>query len=288
MKNIILLLRPYEYIKNAFIFLPLFFAFQITQLDLFINAFIAFVAFSLAASGNYILNDCHDAAEDRAHPQKKDRPLAAGTVGKTAALIMMGCLFAAGGLLMAACSLQAASILALYVFLNIVYSFYLRHVAIIDVTIIALGFVLRLYVGAVVTGITLTMWIIVITFLLALFMALAKRRDDVLLYLDTGTKPRKAIDGYNIRFLDSTMTIMASVVIVSYLFYTTSAYAIEKMHSDQLYLTAVFVILGVLRYLQISLVEKNSGSPTQIILKDRFIQVTILAWIASFVWIMYL
>lgn len=288
MKNFFLLLRPYEYVKNFFIFLPLFFAFQINNLELLINAIIAFVAFSLTASGNYIFNDYCDRDEDRLHPRKKDRPLAAGAFEKNTALWIMVLLFAAGGTLMAVSSVAAAGILGLYVLMNIAYSLYLRHIAILDVTVIAMGFVLRLYVGAAVTEITLTMWIIVITFLLALFMGLAKRRDDVLLYLDTGKKPRKAIDGYNIRFLDGAMTIMASVVIVSYILYTTSSYAIQKMHSDYLYLTALFVILGILRYLQISLVENNGGSPTQVILKDRFIQFTILAWIISFSWIMYL
>jgi decaprenyl-phosphate phosphoribosyltransferase len=287
MKNILLLLRPYEYVKNLFIFLPLFFAFRITNLELLTNTLIAFVAFSLAASGNYIFNDCYDLDEDRLHPRKKDRPLASGVVDKRTALFIMVILLAAGGGLMTVCSFEAAGILGLYVLMNVAYSVYLRHIAILDVTIIALGFVLRLYVGAAVTGITLTMWIIVITFLLALFMALAKRRDDVLLFLDTGRKHRKVIDGYNIRFLDGAMTIMASVVIVSYILYTTSSYAIEKMHSGNLYFTAIFVILGILRYLQISLVENNGGSPTQIILKDRFIQITIIAWILSFSWIMY-
>jgi 4-hydroxybenzoate polyprenyltransferase len=288
MKNFFLLLRPHEYVKNFFIFLPLFFAFQITNLELLANTLIAFVAFSLTASGNYIFNDYYDLEDDRLHPHKKDRPLASGNVGKRTALFIMVFLFVAGGGLMTACSLEAAAILGVYVLINIAYSLYLRHIAILDVAVIATGFVLRLYVGAAVTGIILTMWIIVITFLLALFMALAKRRDDVLLFLNTGKKPRKVIDGYNMQFLDGAMTIMASVVIVSYILYTTSSYAIKKMHSDNLYFTAVFVILGILRYLQISLVENNGGSPTKIILKDRFIQTTILAWIISFSWIMYL
>lgn len=287
MKNFFLLLRPYEYIKNLFIFLPLFFAFQINNPALLTQAVMAFVAFSLTASGNYIFNDYCDINEDRLHPRKKDRPLASGVFGKRTALFVMMMLFIVGGTLMTACSPAASGILGMYVLMNIAYSLYLRHIAILDVTVIAIGFVLRLFVGSAVTNIPLTMWIIVITFLLALFMGFAKRRDDVQLYLNTGQKPRKVIDGYNIHFLDGAMTIMASVVIVSYILYTTSPYAIKKMHSEYLYLTAFFVILGILRYLQISLVEHNGGSPTQIVMKDRFIQITILAWIILFSWIMY-
>jgi 4-hydroxybenzoate polyprenyltransferase len=171
--------------------------------------------------------------------------------------------------------------------MNIAYSLYLKHVAIIDVTVIAIGFVLRLFVGAAVTDIELSMWIVIMTFLLALFMALAKRRDDVLIYLNTGKKMRKVIDGYNLQFLDAAMAIMASVVIVAYTIYTTSAEVVERVHSQYLYLTALFVILGIMRYLQITFVQKESGSPTRIVLKDRFVQLTLIGWILSFVWILY-
>ena len=156
-----------------------------------------------------------------------------------------------------------------------------------DVAIIATGFVLRLFVGSAVTGIELTFWIVVITFLLALFMALAKRRSDVLLFLNTGAKTRKVIDGYNLRFLDSAMAIMASVVIVSYILWTTSTEVIQKLHSKYLYLTALFVILGILRYMQITLVDENSGSPTEILWKDRFIQLNSVCWVLVFAWILY-
>ena len=184
-------------------------------------------------------------------------------------------------------SVKAATILAAYVVMNVAYSFYLKHIAILDVTIIAIGFVLRLFVGSAVTDIHLSMWIVVMTFLLALFMALAKRRDDVLIFLDTGKKMRKVIDGYNLQFLDGAMLVMASVVIVAYTIYTTSSEIIERVQSEYLYMTALFVILGILRYLQIAFVEKDSGSPTRIVLKDYFMQLTLLGWIASFAWIIY-
>jgi 4-hydroxybenzoate polyprenyltransferase len=188
---------------------------------------------------------------------------------------------------MATLSLNAVIILASYVAMNIAYSFYLKHIAILDVTIIAIGFVLRLFVGSAVTGIQLSMWIVIMTFLLALFMALAKRRDDVLIFLETGKKMRKVIDGYNLQFLDTAMAIMAAVIIVAYTIYTTSVEVVERFHSQYLYLTALFVILGIMRYLQIAFVHLDSGSPTKIVLKDRFMQATIVAWIISFTWILY-
>jgi 4-hydroxybenzoate polyprenyltransferase len=280
-------MRPHQYIKNLFIFLPLFFALKITDTELLLNATIAFIAFSLASSSIYTLNDYHDIEEDKHHPKKKNRPLVSGTISKTQAIAIMTILSIASFCIIVPLSVKATAILAAYIIMNILYSFHLKHVAILDVTIIAIGFVLRLFIGSASTDIPLSMWIVVMTFLLALFMALAKRRDDVLIYLDTGKKMRKVIDGYNLRFLDTAMAIMASVVIVAYTVYTTSAEVVERVHSQYLYLTALFVILGVMRYLQIAFVLKDSGSPTQILLKDRFMQLTLVGWGFTFAWILY-
>jgi 4-hydroxybenzoate polyprenyltransferase len=147
------------------------------------------------------------------------------------------------------------------------------------VFIIAAGFVIRLFIGSLVTGIELSMWIIIMTFLLALFLALAKRRDDVVIFLASGERTRKVVDGYNLDILDLSMTIMASVTIVSYIMYTVSPEVIKKTNSDKLYLSVVFVMLGVMRYLQIVFVEKGSGSPTDVLLRDRFIQMTLAGWV---------
>ena len=287
MLQIIKLMRPQQYVKNIFIFLPLFFALKITDMALVTQAFVAFISFSLSASAVYTLNDYYDIEEDKKHPKKRFRPLASGAINKSQAITIMISLFVVGFTIMAFLSLQGLAILATYVVMNIAYSYYLKHIAILDVTTIAIGFVLRLFVGSAVTGIALSMWIVIMTFLLALFMALAKRRDDVLIYMDTGKKMRKVIDGYNLQFLDGAMMIMASVVIVSYTLYTTSAEVVARVNSEYLYLTSLFVILGIMRYLQISFVLKDSGSPTKIVLKDRFIQLTLLGWIVSFGWILY-
>lgn len=288
MNNIFTLIRPHQYVKNLFIFLPLFFAGRITSPELLLDAFIAFVAFSICASASYILNDYQDIEEDRRHPKKKYRPLASGSISKKSAISLMSIFFIVGISMMAALSLQAAAILGIYITLSIGYSFHLKHIAILDVIIVATNFVLRLFVGSAVTGIPLSMWIVIMTFLLALFMALAKRRDDVLLFLNTGKKTRKVIDGYNLLFIDGAMIIVASVVIVAYLLYTTSIAVVQRLQNEYLYLTTLFIILGIMRYLQIAFVEKDSGSPTKIVLKDTFVQITILAWIISFVWIIYL
>lgn len=287
-KQFLELLRAQQYVKNIFVFAPLFFGLQLGNRELLWDTVLAFVAFSLAASGVYLLNDCLDVAEDRQHPSKKSRPIASGVISIRFAITLSVSLFAASGWLMAWLSFQGAVILGAYVLLNIAYSVLLKHIAILDVAIIATGFVLRLFVGAAVTDIKLSVWIVVITFLLALFLALSKRRVDVLLFVQTGAKARKAIDGYNLRFLDSAMSIMASVVIVSYILYTTSAEAINELDNNYLYLTALFVILGILRYMQIALVDEDSGSPTDIFWRDRFIQIISMCWVLVFAWNLYL
>lgn len=283
-----ILIRPHQYIKNLFIFLPLFFGGGITHVDLLLNACLAFTAFSFSASAVYILNDCCDMEEDRRHPRKKNRPLASGAVTVKGAVIAMSFFSIVGISIMAAFSFQSLTVLCVYILLNIWYSFHLKHLAILDVAAIAVGFVLRLFIGSIVTGVPLSMWIVIMTFLLAMFMALAKRRSDILIFLDTGNKVRRVVDGYSLQFIDGAMMIMASVVIVSYILYTTSSAVMERLGDNRLYLTAVFVVLGIMRYLQIAIVEKESGSPTEIMLKDRFLQITVLAWLVAFIWIIYL
>ncbi|MEZ4826184.1 MAG: UbiA prenyltransferase family protein [Bacteroidia bacterium] len=247
-----------------------------------------FVAFSLIASGVYILNDYKDRNEDAAHPVKKDRPLASGKVSTGVALIHMALLVAVGLGIFAMLDRYALYLVMIYVFLNILYTFRLKHIPIIDISIIALGFVIRVAVGALLAQphIPLSMWLILMMFLGALFLALAKRRDDVLLASD-GMKVRKAIDGYNLEFINSAMVVMASVLIVAYISYTISTEVQEKFGSHYLYITVFFVILGILRYMQITFVEERSGSPTKVLMGDIFIQLVIFCWIIAFAILIY-
>ena len=216
------------------------------------------------------------------------RPLAAGRIAVKNA-ITVGILLTVAGL-GGAWSLDMSMLyLALfYLVLNISYTIKFKHVPLVDIFIIAFGFVLRIFVGGVVTGVTIYPWIIVMTFLLSLFLALGKRRDDVLLFLRDGTKARKSVDGYTLNFVDNSMVAMAAVTIVSYIMYTMSSEIITKFKTNHLYLTTVFVILGIIRYLQITMVEQHSADPAEILLKDSFIQIAILGWITMFGLLVYL
>ncbi len=281
MKAIIKLLRPHQYVKNLFIFAPILFAFNFNAIN-FTNTLIAFVLFSLIASSIYILNDLMDIQEDRAHPKKKFRPIASGEVSTKVAKYLFIALSSISLSLAFSFSAELFYVLSAYFLLNIAYSLKLKHISIVDIFIISTGFVLRLFAGSVATGIELSMWIIIMTFLLALFLSLAKRRDDVLLSLE-GKDTRKNIDGYNLEFVNATMVLMSGVVIVSYILYTISEEVTQRLHTEYLYLTSFFVILGIFRYMQITFVENNSGSPSKIVVKDTFMKITILLWIFSFI-----
>lgn len=282
------LLRPHQYIKNLFILLPAFFAIKIAQPRVLVTLLVAFIAFSFVASSIYIINDYRDLEEDRVHPKKRNRPLASGDLTKREASIFLSVILSIGMILLYNLDIRILGIALFYFLLNLLYSFRLKHVAILDVCIVSSGFVIRLFIGARAANVDLSMWIVLMTFLLALFISLAKRRDDMLIFQETGNRTRKIIDGYSLEFLNLSMIMMASIVIVSYLMYCVTMQEMHKSGAEYLYLTVIFVILGVLRYLQITFVNNDSGSPTQVLIKDRFLQMCILGWVAAYLYILYL
>ncbi|MGO9013525.1 MAG: decaprenyl-phosphate phosphoribosyltransferase [Dissulfurispiraceae bacterium] len=285
--KIINLLRIRQYLKNLFIFAPLFFGGELFNMNMLIRTVIVFFAFSMTASSVYIFNDYHDIEEDRIHPIKRNRPLASGDVSKKKALGVMVICLTMGFVITGLLDTSLLKWFLIYLILNVLYTLRLKHVSILDVFTIAICFVIRLFVGSGVTGIGLSMWIVLMTFLLALFIALAKRRDDIFIYLESGEKSRRIVDGYNLEMLNTLMAIMASITLVSYIMYTTSPEVLGKFHSDKLYLTVVFVLLGIMRFFQISLVEKRSGSPTELLIKDKFIQFSVAGWIFAFGAVIY-
>ena len=282
MLSIIKLFRVHQYVKNFFIFIPLFFAGKFFNIELVQKTVITFFSFSMIASSIYILNDIFDIEEDRKHPEKKDRPLASGAISIRTAIILALIMVLSGTTIAYLLSKTLLLLFLIYIIMNILYTIKLKHIAIIDIFIIAIGFILRLFYCSAVTNIYLSHWIIIMTFLLALFLGLAKRRDDRLIFNETEQTTRKVIHGYTLEFLNIAMSMMATIVIVAYIMYTASAEVIKHTGTDKIYITTIWVIFGILRYLQITLVENKSGSPTKILLKDRVIQFCILAWLTTF------
>lgn len=289
MKGIITLLRPQQWVKNLFVFLPLFFNGGIANIGDLTTLVAAFFSFSFIASSIYCLNDIKDAEADRLHPKKCKRPIASGAVSIPQAIAtMLGCIaISIVALLPLQNFINTMAIVAIYFLLNIAYCLKLKRIAIVDVFVIASGFVLRLAAGGVAVGIELSHWIVMMTFLLALFLAFAKRRDDVLIYEEKGIRMRESIANYNSTFLNQVITLLSAVTIVCYIMYTVSDDVISRINSPYLYATSAFVVLGIIRYLQLSIVEKNSGSPTKILLKDKIIISCVALWTLSFILILY-
>lgn len=250
--------------------------------------FLGFIAFSLIASSIYIINDYRDIEDDRKHPEKFKRPLASGAVSKTMAILICISLVVAGFAIAWFIRDKFLFVLGIYFALNLGYSFGLKTIPILDIIIVAIGFVLRIKGGAVIAMIGLSEWLNIMVFLLALFMAIGKRRDDVLLKLSHGTDMRKSIKGYNLEYLNVVLSLVCAVIVVAYFMYTMSTEVIVRMGTYRLYYTCLFVLAGILRYLQLIFVQASAGSPTKILYKDRFIQLTILFWIASFYLIIYM
>ena len=291
--NIIRLLRPEHYTKNLFVFLPVFFSGRILDVQALLSGATAFAAFSLAASSVYCFNDIYDREADSAHPAKRNRPLASGAVSvKTAACAATACFLLSMAVVF--CLFNGETRYALlaialsYYALNVAYSVWLKAFAIIDVVIVSVGFVLRVWAGGVAVGIQPSEWIVIMTFLLALFLAFAKRRDDVIRYENTGVSHRANTVRYNTEFMNQIITVIAAIVMVAYIMYTLSPDVIERLGSRYVYFTSVFVLMGITRYLQVTIVDSKSGSPEKILLRDRFIQCCIAGWIGTFLVIVYL
>ncbi|MBI5178053.1 MAG: decaprenyl-phosphate phosphoribosyltransferase [Nitrospinae bacterium] len=288
MKNkYVLLLRPHHWVKNLFVFAPLFFGHKFGDVGLLWQTLLTFAAFSMTASGVYVFNDIWDANEDRRHPVKMSRPIASGDITPQTAYAISAVFLAGGVALSAISGGMVWQFVLFYALLNIAYTIRLKHIPLLDVSVVSAGFVIRLLAGSAATGVPLSVWIIITTFLLSLFLALAKRREDILLFQKNGQVTRKAMDGYNLDFLNVAMGTMATVVMIAYLMYTVSPDVTGRLHSGNLYLTAFFVLLGILRYMQIEFVEGNGGNPTSVLFKDRFLQAVIAGWVLAFAWILY-
>lgn len=292
MIHYIRLLRPLQWIKNVFVFAPIFFSNHLLETAYLLPAIVLFASFCMISSSIYCFNDVRDVEADRLHPKKCNRPIASGKVSiKGAYVMMILCLVAAFVLLLFTRSVNTPYLYIIiggYWLMNVAYCIKLKQIAILDVSIIAIGFVIRVLAGGLVVDIWVSHWLVMMTFLVTLFMALSKRNDDYRIYEQTGIKPRVSITGYNKTFINEATAIVASVTLVSYIMYTMSEEVIARLGTRYVYLTSGWVLAGLLRYLQNMIVFGLSGSPTKTIVKDHFVQLCILGWILSFFAIIYL
>ena len=256
------------------------------------NTLVAFFAFSFAASSIYCLNDIIDVDDDRRHSVKCNRPLASGKVSIPSAYAIMLLLLAlsiATLFLIDSQPLRLSTIMVIviYWFMQIGYCTYLKRYAIIDVCTISIGFILRIQAGGAATGIDVSQWLIMMTFLLTLFLGIAKRRDDVLRLERTGVQACNNTRRYNLTFVNEALPIRDSVMLVCYIMYTVDDDVVAQFNSPYIYLTSIFVMMGLLRYMQLAIVDEDTGDPTKVLLKDRIIQSLVLGWLLSFLILIY-
>lgn len=291
MKHILKLTRPYQWVKNAFVFMPLFFGGALTNTQALIGAVIAFFAFSFIASSIYCYNDIIDVEADRKHSEKCKRPIASGAVSVPMGYFIMVAMVGLSAFMVFLLKdkwAELGGVIAFYFIMEIAYCRIFKRYAIIDVFILSLGFVLRILAGSASTGIVASHWLVLMTFLLSLLLSFAKRRDDVVKMIKTGEAPRHNTDRYNMTFINQSITITAAITVVCYIMYTLSPEVMSRSNSHYVYLTTILVLLGLMRYLQRTLVDEKSGDPTKLLYTDHFLQLVIALWFASYLFILYL
>jgi len=285
LKNILISLRIKQWVKNVFIFAPMIFSLHMFQPAYIQRSLLAFFLFSLVTGGIYIFNDILDRGRDRLHPVKQNRPIASGRLSVPVAGLVAVALLAGVLLLIVRFNREFFLIAVLYIGLNILYSLFLKSVVIIDTMVIALGFVLRIMIGGAVNHIVVYPWILITTFLLAIFLALIKRRQEFLKIqsLHPEQLTRKTLQSYNLGMLDQMISIATATTLISYIMYVLSPDVQQKFHTSKLYYTVPFVIFGIFRYLFLAYSKGEGESPTDIIYTDLPFTLNIILWVSVFI-----
>jgi 4-hydroxybenzoate polyprenyltransferase len=287
LKDIISSLRVKQWLKNGFVFAALIFDRQLTNLIAFRSTLMGVIVFCFLSSSVYVFNDIFDIEADKKHPVKKNRAIASGRISKPTA-ILLAIVLGAGSLLWAKLiSTPFFYICAFYLLMNLAYSKWLKHVPILDVMIIAAGFVLRVAAGVSLIEVErFSPWLYVVTTLLALYIGFGKRRAELNLLAEEANQHRTVFNGYTLAFLDQLITIVSATTIVSYSLYTFSAPNLPSNHA--MMLTIPFVVYGIFRYLYLIQVMQTGGAPEELALKDRPLQAAVLLWGLSVLIIFYL
>lgn len=281
------ILRPTQWSKNAVLFAALIFSKHLFDLHADLVVLAAFGCFCLVASGAYVMNDIRDCERDRQHPLKSLRPLPSGRIGIPIAIgLSLG--LVAVGLGVAALLGRGFFLLTLgYWLLQVAYTFALKNIVILDVMSIATGFVIRAIAGGVVIDVPVSQWLIICTFLLALFLGFSKRRHELVLLEGRAIDHRESLREYSPYFLDQMISVVTSSTVVAYAIYTASPEVMERLGTDQLYVTLPFVLFGIFRYLYLVHQREEGGNPTQLLLNDRPLQADIFLWILTATLVLY-
>jgi 4-hydroxybenzoate polyprenyltransferase len=288
LKSILISLRPTQWIKNLFLFAGLIFSFSFTQWNPVLRSLLGFIVFCLASSAVYLFNDTLDRDIDKQHPEKRKKPIAAGQLSVNLALAV--------SIILAVFALVCAAFLnrfyfltvAAYIFLMILYSVFLKRMVIIDVIAISFGFILRAVAGAVVIDVIISPWLLLTTFLLALFLALCKRRNEVTALGEAAVNHRISLSHYSPQLLDQMIAVVTASTVVSYALYTMAKETYDKFGTRLLGLTVPFVIYGIFRYLYLVHRKEKGGSPERMLLTDPPLLIDILLWGIAAILIIYM
>ena len=287
MHGLIKLARPGHWIKNSVVLAALFFAGVANNSQSVLLALAAAGVFCLLSSAIYTFNDIIDREQDKKHPLKKSRPLASGEISIAQATIFLVALTILGFLGARIIGHQLFMISALFFILNVLYSIWLKHIVILDVMAIALGFVLRAYAGAAAIEVPASKWMLINTLFLALFLGLGKRRHELLLLEEGATAHRKILDKYSPYLLDQLIGVVTATIVVAYMLYSFSSEVSEKLDTEYLYLTVPFVVYGIFRYLYLIHKEDEGGSPTRVLISDKPLLINIILWLIIVIAILY-
>jgi len=281
------LIRPKQWVKNLFVFAPLIFAKELFQFGPVVTSLRALITFCLTASAVYILNDILDVEADRSHPEKRFRPLAAKAVSFVEAYILLGTLLACVGMLVYGLDGRFVVILCAYFLMNLAYSLKLKDVVLLDVFIIAAGFMMRVLGGAYAIEVETSTWLVLCTLFISLFLGFAKRRSELVQIPHSTFTERKVLERYRVGFLDQMLTIAAAGTVISYALYTVAPRTQQVFGTDKLIYTTVFVIYGVFRYLYLIHTTTSTDKPADVVTSDVAILGTVFLWVLTCVSLIY-
>lgn len=287
LKDVLHLLRPSQWTKNSVVFAALIFAKHLFVVDQLLVVMAGFWCFCMVASGCYVMNDLRDCERDRQHPLKSLRPLPSGRVSQSVAVVLMVALMIAGLAFAAALHTGFAALVFAYLLLQVAYTFAFKDIVILDVMSIATGFVIRAVAGGVIIAVPVSQWLVICTFLGALFLGFCKRRHELVLLEGRATEHRESLREYSPYFLDQMISVVTASTVLAYAIYTASPEVREKLGTENLYLTIPFVLFGIFRYLYIVHQREEGGNPTQVMLTDRPIIACVLLWIVAVTLILY-
>jgi len=287
-KNSFELLRPRQWLKNALIMFPLVFSGHLMEANQFFAAIITTIAFCSLVSSVYIFNDLSDILRDEHHPVKKNRPLTAKKISPEFAQGLAGVLLIVGLSMGLMVGKKVAIVMLLYLFLHFIYNWRVRDWVVVDVLLIALGFQLRIWAGSMAVGVLPTVWLELTVFLLSLFIGFIKRRGEILTLQEKAPQHRLSLSGYQLLPLDMIIILLSVIIVVSYVIYTFSRDLMFRVGNDHMFLSSVFVLFAVGRYLYLVYATKQGEDAPELILKDFPLLLNIFLWSMSIYLIMYL